>query len=254
MTAQAGYRPNLYFYDNTVVTIANQSDAWRTDMFELDTTGQTVYAANNIFYNAAATPGDSPTLFEFSGDTGNINFSPTNWVSPGWLASESAEGGISYAGTITGTSTFFSPSNNNPGFVNLSGEGAAPPDNYQLVNGSNAIGIAGTIPSSWTTATDWPGLPTEQFVPPSTYFGGSGTARTSVADIGACQAGAYQAGPVTPSVTSETPAAGATNVAVSTAPTATFNEAVQPAPSASRSRIRRAARWRDRSPTTRRPT
>ena len=28
---------------------------------ELDTTGQTVYAANNIFYNAAATPGDSPS-------------------------------------------------------------------------------------------------------------------------------------------------------------------------------------------------
>ena len=54
------------------------------------TTGQTVYAANNIFYNAAATSGDSPSLFEFSGDTGNINFSPTNWVSPGWLASESA--------------------------------------------------------------------------------------------------------------------------------------------------------------------
>ena len=34
--------------------------------------------------------------------------------------------------------------------------------------------------------------------------------------------------PTLPSVTSETPASGATNVAVSTAPTATFNEAVQP--------------------------
>ena len=78
-------------------------------MFELDTTGQTVYAANNIFYNAAATSGDSPTIFEFSAETGNINFLPTNWVSPGWLASESAEGGTSYDGTITGTSTFFSP-------------------------------------------------------------------------------------------------------------------------------------------------
>ena len=217
-----GYRPNLYFYDNTVVTIANQSDAWRTDMFELDTTGQTVYAANNIFYNAAATSGDSPTLFEFSGDTGNINFSPTNWVSPGWLASESAELGSSYDGTISGTSSFFSPTSNNPGFVNLSGEGVSPPDYYQLVSGSSAIGIAGTIPSSWTSATGWPGLPTEQFVPPSTYYGGTGTARTSTADIGA-----YQAGAVTPAVSSETPASGATNVAVATAPTVTFNEAVQ---------------------------
>ena len=181
-----------------------------------------MYAANNIFYNAVATPGDSPSIFEFSGDTGNINFSPTNWVSPGWLASESAELGTSYDGTITGTSSFFVDPNNNPGFVNLSGEGATPPDIYQLVSGSNAIGIAGTNLSRWTTATGWPGLPTEQFVPPSTYFGGSGTARTSVADVWA-----YQAGHVTPTVSSETPASGAANVAVSTAPTATFSEPVQ---------------------------
>ena len=222
------YRPNLYFYDNTVVTIYNQSTYWRTDMFELFTSGQTAYVANNIFYNAAATSGSSPSIFEFSGEQGNINFSPTNWVSPGSLASESVElqqdygGALNYNGTITGTNTWFVDPNNNPGFVNLSGEGVSPPDNYQLASGSNAIGIAGTIPSSWTSATGWPGLPTEQFVPPSTFFGGSGTARTSVADIGA-----YQAGAVTPTVTSETPASGATNVAVSTAPTAAFNEAVQ---------------------------
>ena len=205
-----GYRPNLYFYDNTVVTMANQSNAWRTDMFELDTTGQTVYAANNIFYNAAATAGGSPTLFEFGTSQGNITFSATNWVSPGWLLSESAELGTSYAGTITGTSTFFSPTGNNPGFVNLSGEGVSPPDNYRLVSGSSAIGIAGTIPSSWPSATGWPGLPTEQFVPPSTYYGGTGTARTSTADIGA-----YQAGAVTP------PVSAATHLAVTATASAT---------------------------------
>ena len=59
-------------------------------------------------------------------------------------------------------------------------------------------------------------------MPPSTYYGGTGTARTSTADIGA-----YQAGAVTPAVTSETPASGATSVAMSMAPTATFNEAMQ---------------------------
>ena len=59
-------------------------------------------------------------------------------------------------------------------------------------------------------------------MPPSTYFGGSGTARTSVADVWA-----YQAGHVTPTVSSETPASGAANVAVSTGPTATFSEPVQ---------------------------
>ncbi|MGO9598646.1 MAG: Ig-like domain-containing protein [Isosphaeraceae bacterium] len=226
-----GYRPNLYFYDNTVVTMANQSDAWRTCMFELDTTGQTAYVANNIFYNAAATSGDNPSLFEFSGGTGNVNFSPTNWVSPGWLTSESAEMGTGYSGTISGTGTFLSPTSNNAGFENLSGQGVSPPDNYQLVSGSSAIGSAGTIPSSWTTATGWPGLPTEQFVPPSTGFGGTGTARTSVADIGAYQAGSATppaSPPATPpSVTNETPTSGATNVAVSADPTATFSEAVQ---------------------------
>ncbi len=221
----AGYRPNLYFYDNTVVTIANQSTAWRTNMFDLFTSGQTAYVANNIFYNAPATSGDNPSIFEFSGETGNITFSATNWVSPGWLTSESVElqqdygGALNYSGTITGTNTFFVDPNNNPSFVNLSA------GNYQLASGSNAIGIAGTIPSSWTTATGWPGLPTEEYIPPSTFFGGSGTARTSVADVGAYQAG--QASAVTPTVTGETPASGATGVAVSTTASATFNEAVQ---------------------------
>ena len=175
--------------------------------------GQTAYVANNIFYNAAATSGSSPSIFEFSGEQGNINFSPTNWVSPGWLASESAEFGTSYGGTITGTSSFFVAPNNNPSFVNLSG------DDYHLASGSNAIGIAGSLDTEAGQAV------TEQYVRARQT---SGTARTSVADIGAYQAGAYQAGPVTPAVTSETPASGATNVAVSTAPTATFNEAVQP--------------------------
>ncbi len=43
-------------------------------------------------------------------------------------------------------------------------------------------------------------------------------------DIGAYE---YQAGPVAPTVTSETPASGATGVSVSSPVTATFNEAVQ---------------------------
>ena len=34
-----GHRPNLYFYDNTVVNVANQSALWRTIMFDLDTSG-----------------------------------------------------------------------------------------------------------------------------------------------------------------------------------------------------------------------
>ena len=208
------YRPNLDFYDNTVINVADQSSNWRTDMFNIDTSAQTVYAANNIFYNAAATSGDSPSIFEFA-NQGNVTFSGTNWVSPGWLPSEAVElqqdfgGALNYNGTITGTNTFFVDPNNNPSFVNLSG------DDYHLASGSNAIGIAGSLDPSWPAVT-------EQYLAPT-----SETSRTSVADIGAYQAGANQAGPVTPSVTSETPASGASNVAVSTAPTVTFNEAMQ---------------------------
>ena len=59
---------------------------------------------------------------------------------------------------------------------------------------------------------------------PSTDIVGNPRPGVKGYDIGAYE---YQAGPVAPTVTSEAPASGATNVAVSTAPTATFNEAVQ---------------------------
>ena len=85
-------------------------------------------------------------------------------------------------------------------FINPSG------NNYQLSSTSPAIGAG--------TATD----------APSTDLLGNPRPSGNGYDIGAYE---YQAGPVTPTVTSETPASGATNVAVSTAPTATFNEALQ---------------------------
>ena len=55
---------------------------------------------------------------------------------------------------------------------------------------------------------------------------------------------------VAPTVTSETPASAATNVAVSTAPPRHSTRRCRRAPSASRSRIPRGARWPRRSPTT----
>jgi len=153
---------NLEFYDNTVINLINQSTYWRLNMFELDG-GGTVLATNNIFYNAPVTAGANPPIFEFVGTSGgNITFSPTNWVSPGWLASEAAELGQSYGGTITGTNTFISPSSNNPGFVNLAG------GNYSLVSGSSAAGIAGALGAGWPTVTMQPATG----VPPS------GTARS----------------------------------------------------------------------------
>ena len=79
-------------------------------------------------------------------------------------------------------------------------------NNYQELSTSPSIGAG--------TSTD----------APSTDILGNPRPSGKGFDIGAYE---YQAGPVTPTVTSETPASGATDVAVSTAPTATFNEAVQ---------------------------
>ncbi len=198
------YRPNLYFYDNTVVSELDQSTAWRTDMFNLDTSGQSVYAANNIFYSASATVGAPASTFEFAGTVGNITFSGTNWVSPGWLASESAEQGSSYTGTITGTNTFFVDPNNNPGFVDPSA------GDYHLSGTSNAIGIAGTLGSSWPAVT-------QEYAPFASY-----TSRPSGADDGG-----FQAAPLIPTVIAETPVPGGTNLSVGTSLTVNFNEPVQ---------------------------
>ena len=205
----ATYRPNLYFYDNTVVDVADQSSDWRTIMFELATSAQNVYAANNIFYDGPATVGSTPTLFEFSTSQGNISFSPTNWVSPGWLASEAAELSESYSGTISGTDTFFVDPNNNPGFLAPSGGNLSGGD-YHLLSTSNAIGIAGSLNPSWPAVT-------EEYATPTLS-----TSRTSVADVGA-----FEAGPAIPTVIEGTPATEATNVPLAAVVTATFNEAVQ---------------------------
>ena len=205
------YRPNLEFYDNTVINVQNQSTNYSTDMFNLDTSAQTVYAANNIFYNAPATSGATPSNFDFARDVGNITFSPTNWVSPGWFADHYTEPGQtgSYSGTITGTSTFFVDPNNNPKFLDTNGGDILGGD-YHLQSGSNAIGIAGTLNSSWATITS-------EYAPFT-----SSVSRTSVAD-----AGAYEAGTADPTLTNTTPAPTTMGVAVGTALTATFNEAVQ---------------------------
>ena len=74
-------RTNLYFYDNTFVNLTSN---WRTMVFEMPTNEQTVYAQNNIFYNSGG------SILEFAQSAGNFVFSATNWVSPGWLASETA--------------------------------------------------------------------------------------------------------------------------------------------------------------------
>ncbi len=109
----------LYFYNNTLISKANQSARWRTNLFQMEHRNLSVDARNNILLNIPNTPGNTPTLFELGTVAGNINFPTTNWVSAGWLLSYQHEFGNPFDGTITGTENFFSPVNNNPGFVDL---------------------------------------------------------------------------------------------------------------------------------------
>jgi hypothetical protein len=46
-----------------VVSQADQSQRWRTNVFELDNNQQTVDARNNILCNTSSTPGATPTNF-----------------------------------------------------------------------------------------------------------------------------------------------------------------------------------------------
>ena len=195
------YRPHLNFYDNTIVNTVDQSNQWRTILFEVDTNSQTLDVRNNIIYNNSATPGATPTNFELM-DTDGVATFGANWVSNNWLPSLDT---AAFNGSISGTGNFYIDPNNQPGFVNLSG------GDYHLAAGSSAIGRGGALGSGWTSVT-------QQYVAPT-----SGKARSNILDFGAYQAGAVV---VIPTVTSETPALSATNVAAPTSLTATFNESV----------------------------
>src|SRR5271157_2121305 len=89
-------------------------------------------------------------------------------------------------------------------------------NNWTLCPTSLAAGVGTSVMPSGGAGT--------YYSIPSTDIVGNPRPGVKGYDIGAYE---YQAGPVAPTVTSEAPASGATNVAVSTAPTATFNEAVQ---------------------------
>jgi hypothetical protein len=113
----ANYRTDtLYFYNNTVVIQRNQSEAWRTELFQLETNAQLVDARDNLIFVQAATAGQTPAEFSLLEAAGTAAFG-VNWVSPGWLSFRT---GVTATGTITGTSNFISNVQNDPGFVNLS--------------------------------------------------------------------------------------------------------------------------------------
>jgi hypothetical protein len=161
----------LYFYNNTVVSQDDRSHRWRTILFELTDANQAVDVRNNILFDTSATPGAIPTILELAEYAGTIDIATTNWISPGWIASKSAELGQSFDGTISDTQNLYSNAANDPGFVDLSGF------DVRILPTSDAIGQGGALADA---AANQPVLSDPW-----------GDVRSSVADLGAFDNSAY---------------------------------------------------------------
>ncbi len=140
-TALSHYRKDtLYFYDNTVVNIADQTGPGartRTQLFEMATPDQAGDLRNNVIYSAPASAGRPATEFSLLGMSGTLNCG-RNWVSPGWLAARS---GARVTTQVSGTGSIITNSANNPGFAGLRTL------DLRLQQGSQCIG-AGVNPLS----------------------------------------------------------------------------------------------------------
>ena len=126
----------LYFYNNTFVLQRNQQEGWKVEIFDVTSKTATIDVRNNIFANFSRTAGSPPVEMDFSGGTGNFVFGP-NWVSPGWHMAFT--NWTAFAGTVTGTSNFISPSSNDPGFVDVSAR------DFHLTGKSSALNLAGSL-------------------------------------------------------------------------------------------------------------
>lgn len=124
----------LFFYDNTVLTIANKSDMALLRYFNTTWGGYdcppgsppgVIDIRNNIFAVLPRRAGQAVPAQQFAYcNNQNLNFG-VNWVSPGWVSHTS--------GTASGTANLISPSANNPGFVSSSN-----PYDLHLSSSSNA--------------------------------------------------------------------------------------------------------------------
>jgi hypothetical protein len=129
-------RGPLYFYENTFVLQRNQQEGWKVGIFEVTGENATIDVRNNIFANFSRTTGSPPIEMDFSSGTGNFAFGP-NWVSPGWHMAFT--GWTPFAGTVSGTSNFISPSANDPGFVSTSAQ------DFHLREKSTALNLAASL-------------------------------------------------------------------------------------------------------------
>jgi hypothetical protein len=133
----------LFFYNNTVVTVANESDMGYAASFSVfnETWGGfecptgnlpgTIDVRNNIFAVIPRTSGSAVPQLKFGYCSFETFDFGANWVSPGWT--------VGTAGGATGTASIVSPAANDPGFVSLS------TNDYRLTATSSAHGLGGAL-------------------------------------------------------------------------------------------------------------
>lgn len=149
----------LFFYHNTVVTIAdtavNPISLFNTTYGAYDCPPTAppgiIDARNNIFAALPRTPGASPVKLKFAYcQSQNFTFG-RNWVSAGWT--------LGTTGTVVGVANLVVPAVNDPKFVDAaSGE-------LHLVAGSTAIAAGGALaPQVTSNALGLDLSPTRQYV------------------------------------------------------------------------------------------
>jgi hypothetical protein len=150
----------LFFYDNTVVAMADAT-GWKPThvMFNGHYGGYdcppnplpgVIDVRNNIFAALPRTPGAAVPQIRF-GYCGKENFAfGKNWVTPGYTVN---------GAMVTGASNLVTPASNNPGFLRPAG------NDFHLAAGSSALGIGGALaPEVTNNSLGLDLTPTQQYV------------------------------------------------------------------------------------------
>lgn len=159
-------RGDLFFYNNTLINTANQSDRYRTIIFDLPNDAETFDGAtnysveekvtcyNNIFFNEPNTLGATPSeLIVFATDSAATIEMHKNWFSPNVTQHYNYNG---FVDSCIGWNNAFHSSTNNPGFQNSA------TGNYQLSLIGECINTGENLPSNYL-ALDKQYLQTDSF-------------------------------------------------------------------------------------------
>ncbi|MEI8360543.1 MAG: fibronectin type III domain-containing protein [bacterium] len=102
----------LAFYHNTLVNIADQSQAWRVNVFDMSSAGESLDARNNIVNFIPVNTQTVPDQDLLSNE--GVAYFGKNWVNSTWTRNRSD--GI-FTGHIAGTANFINNPQRNAGFI-----------------------------------------------------------------------------------------------------------------------------------------